>query len=39
MLVTASQRSNVKVREVARQLVAEAAAGSGRSRNGPRPGT
>jgi GAF domain-containing protein len=38
MLVSASQRSNVKVREVARQLVAEAAAGSGRSRNGPRSG-
>jgi GAF domain-containing protein len=39
MLVTASQRANVKVREVARQLVAEAAAGRAPRPNVPRSGT
>ena len=38
MLVSASQRSNVKVRDVARQLVDDAASGPGRSPRRPRPG-
>ena len=37
MLVTASQRSNTKLHEVARQLVTEAAAGHGVRRGQPRP--
>jgi GAF domain-containing protein len=39
MLVTASQRANMKVREVARQLVAEAAAGRPLRPDVQRPGT
>jgi AmiR/NasT family two-component response regulator len=37
MLVTASQRTNVKVRDVAQRLVTEAGFGHGLSRNPPRP--